>query len=242
MRICGDKAVPRKVLADGGASSGIEAALQARREMRHRVGIAVKGAVANHRTAAKVEVEHRCETEVDTVRAQLSREDLAQPLRLGGCRGDIAVPQCAQRAHRRNGGEAFAEALHASTFVVNADQQRRCAQRADRRRQRPELGAGFEIAREQDRAAGERMQQPHPVSRTERRSLQPQYHGPARERSAGHDCTGFVAWPTAAASRNSAFIWRTASRNPTNTARDTIAWPMCSSRTPASAATGCTLK
>ena len=46
----------------------------------------------------------------------------------------------------------------------------------------------------------------------------------------------------AAPSRISRFISRTASRMPTNTARDTIAWPMCSSRTPGSAATGCTLK
>ena len=36
----------------------------------------------------------------------------------------------------------------------------------------------------------------------------------------------------AAASRISAFICRTASRMPTKTARETIAWPMCSSRTP----------
>src|SRR2546423_13781034 len=40
----------------------------------------------------------------------------------------------------------------------------------------------------------------------------------------------------------SAFISRTASRMPTNTARDTMAWPICSSRTPGSRATGPTLK
>src|SRR5687767_13831860 len=40
----------------------------------------------------------------------------------------------------------------------------------------------------------------------------------------------------------SCFISRTASRMPTKTARDTMAWPICSSRTPGSAATGCTLK
>src|SRR5688572_8518314 len=38
------------------------------------------------------------------------------------------------------------------------------------------------------------------------------------------------------------FISRTASRMPTNTARLTMAWPICSSRTPGSAATGLTLK
>src|SRR3989440_11262054 len=40
----------------------------------------------------------------------------------------------------------------------------------------------------------------------------------------------------------SCFISRTASRMPTNTARLTMACPMCSSRTPVSAATGWTLK
>src|SRR6185436_20641949 len=38
------------------------------------------------------------------------------------------------------------------------------------------------------------------------------------------------------------FISRTASRMPTNTARDTMACPMCSSRTPGRRATGSTLK
>src|SRR5688500_1900342 len=40
----------------------------------------------------------------------------------------------------------------------------------------------------------------------------------------------------------SSFISRTASRMPMNSARDTMACPICSSRTPGSAATGCTLK
>src|SRR5688500_14651294 len=45
-----------------------------------------------------------------------------------------------------------------------------------------------------------------------------------------------------AASTISRFISRTASRMPANRARLTMAWPMCSSRTPGSAATGLTLK
>src|SRR5688572_27593262 len=45
-----------------------------------------------------------------------------------------------------------------------------------------------------------------------------------------------------AASVISRFISRTALRRPTNSARLTMAWPMCSSRTPGSAATGLTLK
>ena len=55
----------------------------------------------------------------------------------------------------------------------------------------------------------------------------------------GADTENHAALP--AASRISAFISRTASRRPTNTERLTMAWPMCSSRTPGSSATGCTL-
>jgi hypothetical protein len=50
------------------------------------------------------------------------------------------------------------------------------------------------------------------------------------------------AGASACASRISRFISATASRMPTKMARLTMAWPMCSSRMPGSAATGCTLK
>ncbi len=58
-----------------------------------------------------------------------------------------------------------------------------------------------------------------------------------------HDHEGRFAGGAACARRDpviSAFISRTASRMPTKTARLTMAWPMCSSRTPASAAMGST--
>ena len=70
----------------------------------------------------------------------------------------------------------------------------------------------------------------HPVTRNGRGATQP---WPAMPRP----CAA-----AAAASRIRAFMVETASRMPTNTARETMAWPMCSSRTPGSAATGCTLK
>ncbi len=68
--------------------------------MRDRVGIAVERAIADHGARAEIEIEHRREAEVDAMRAQFARQHLAQPLRLGGGRGDIAFPQFAQRAHR----------------------------------------------------------------------------------------------------------------------------------------------
>ncbi len=73
------------------------------------------------------------------------------------------------------------------------------------------LRAVLEIAREQDDAADQRMREALAIRGGERGALDPDEGGTA----------GQLDHP--AASRSSAFIWRTASLNPTNTARDTIA-------------------
>src|SRR5258705_4329178 len=68
---------------------------------------------------------------------------------------------------------------------------------------------------------------------------------PAHERlldAADLDDVGSEAEDHLAASTIKRFISRTASRIPTNSARLTMAWPMCSSRRPGRRATGCTLK
>ena len=97
-------------------------------------------AVADDAARPVVEIEHRREAEIDAMRAEFATRACA-PSRRASARGggDIAVPQLAQRAHRRNGGEAFAKALHAAAFVIHGDQQRRIAERVDRRGQRSKL-------------------------------------------------------------------------------------------------------
>jgi hypothetical protein len=71
------------------------------------------------------------------------------------------LPSCihkfAQRAHRRQVGEAVgAKALHAPAFVVDADQQVG-AQVLDLGAQGTELRAAFPVASKQDDPAGERV-------------------------------------------------------------------------------------
>ena len=208
--------------------------------MRGGVRIVVERAVADHRARAEIEVEHRREAEVHAVRAQFARDRPAQQVRFGRGKRDVGVPPLAQRAHRRNRRESVAEPLHAAALVIDADEQVRRAQRANLRRKRGELRGVGVVALEQDDATDQRMREAAAIVVRELQSLDADDDRPARQRErAGHPG---ASDPRAAASRSSDFICRTASRNPVNTARDTIAWPMCSSRTPGSAATGCTLK
>jgi hypothetical protein len=171
--------------------------------------------VADHRARAVIEIEHRREAEVDAVRAQLHADGAPVLERRGLRGGGIRIPLLAERAHRRNRAEARAKPLHAPALVVDRDQQRRIAQRVDVARERRERVRRRVVAREQDRAADERMAQSLAVRGAERRAFDPDDERPARQREG--------TTPHAAASRISDFISRTASRNPTNTARETIA-------------------
>ena len=114
-------------------------------------------AVADHLRLAVVQVQHRRETHVDAARAQFGGEHVAE--RGGGFRREqnVTVPQFAELARRGQHGEAVgAEALHASTFVIDGDQDV-IANVADRVGERDELRAVREVAREQDDAARHRM-------------------------------------------------------------------------------------
>ncbi len=235
VRIRGDVAVPGKVLADRRHPLRAKSGDEGRGEMRRGVGIAMERAIADHAACAMVEVEHRREREIDAMVGKLARDRGADPVRFPRRPGDIAIPSLAQRAHRRDRGEALAKALHAPAFMVDADQELRVAHAPDRCRQRRELRRRRVVPREQDHAAGRRMRQAGAVGRRQFEPLDAVHHGAERQRS--HGASRFPA-----ASRSSDFIWRTASRRPTKIERDTIAWPMWSSRMPGSAATGCTLK
>ena len=67
VRVGRDMAVARVVLAARGHAGGRESPAQRRREVRHRVRIAVEGAIADDGTCAVVEVQYRREREVDAV-------------------------------------------------------------------------------------------------------------------------------------------------------------------------------
>ena len=131
----------------------------------------MEGAVADHAAGAVVEVEHRREAEVDAAGAQLGGEDVAGRARgLEGAHGAGAAaagavvhPHLAEHAHRRQRGEAVAaEALDATAFVVDADEQVG-ADRLHLGDQLGQLDAVAPVAREQDDAARERMGEAAPI-------------------------------------------------------------------------------
>lgn len=127
--------------------------------------IAMEGAVANDAAAAVVEVEHRREAQVDAASAQLGAEHVTGSARClhrvhraaAAAEMTVVHPKLAERAHRRQVGEAIgAKALHPAALVVDADEQV-LADRLDFSGELGELLAVAPVAREQDDAPSERV-------------------------------------------------------------------------------------
>src|SRR3989442_81189 len=70
VRVGGDEAMSRKVLADAGHSAVAQAAHQRGRKLYRRVRIAMERASADDGAAAMIEIEHRREAEIDAVTGQ----------------------------------------------------------------------------------------------------------------------------------------------------------------------------
>ena len=88
----------------------------------------MEGPIADHRAQTVIHIEYGSEAEIDTAGTHLLADHetntLRQPRRLMG----MGVVQAAEGTHRRDRREAVAEALHASSFVVDRNQERRAAQ------------------------------------------------------------------------------------------------------------------
>ncbi len=245
MRISRDKTVAGKMLAHRRAAARFQAAQQRAGEIGYDDRVRVEGTVADDGARRVVEIEDRREAEVDVVCPQFARDgDTVLERRL--VRGSrIAVPLLAERPHRRYRREPVsAKPLHAPAFVVDGNEQRR-PQRADRSGQAAQLDRSFEVALEEDYAANPRIGKPRTIAFSQRQSFDAQHDRPA-SRSLDRSPRSSSPWLAncrahRAAWRINAFISRTASRNPTNTLRDTIACPICNSRTPVRPATGWTL-
>ena len=214
--------VTGKMLADRGGACASQAAPERACEMRHRVRIAMESAIADDRAAGIVEIEHRGEAEIDSARRQFPGDARTDSFGFGSRFFSIAIPAFAERAHRRQRGESLAKALHASALVIDTDQRRRVAQSANRRRQRHELARRGVVAREQDDSADRRVADALAVLGGEFEAFNVEHHRPTRNRSLQTPALSPFT-PSPAASRSNAFISRTASRRPTNTARLTIA-------------------
>ena len=159
MRIRHYKSMAGKMLAAGGHAGIFHAQHHGLAQLKHGVGIGMERAVADDRRGAVIEVEHRPKTEVDPVRAQLTRQYKPGFTCKLTCALRVRIPDFAKRSHRRNAGEAFAKPLHASAFVIDSDQQRRRFKCVDLGSQRGQLRRIAVIAGEQNHAAHQGMGQ-----------------------------------------------------------------------------------
>jgi len=147
------------------------------------------------------------------VRAELGGNDVAD--RRGRLPGGVAVaiPQLAERAHRRDGAEAGAEALYPSAFVVDAHRQRGLALALDVCRQGGELLGALVIAREEDRGASGGMPNAAHIVVGQRRAEHVHHDRPERQPYFAHSrMTVAKATPRSSESETCAEVTPFASR------------------------------
>lgn len=147
------------MLAHGGHPSAGEAFDELRGKGAHRVRVVMECAVPDHGAGAVVEIEHGREAEIQPVRAQFRGDHRPRRARRAPRRLPVAVPEHAQPAHGRDGGETKGEALHPAPLVVHADRQFRLAQPRDLVGERGQLLGILVVVRKEDHAAGRRMAQ-----------------------------------------------------------------------------------
>ena len=139
MRVGAHVAVPGEVLSDRAHAHSPHAAGERPGELRYRGRLGVERPVADHARRAEIDVQHRREAEVHAVRRKLRRKhdpDRARQV-LGERR--VVVVDPAERAHRRQPGEAVREPLHPAPLVIDSDEKRRRPDAVDSAGQRLQL-------------------------------------------------------------------------------------------------------
>ena len=158
--------VAGKVLAAATHARQQQPVQQRARQLGDDLRARVQGAIANHRAAAPVHIQHGREGQINAAGAQLGRQHIAasrgraqRPQRPALGR----IPQAAQAAHGRQAGKApLAQALHAPALVIDGNQRIRprrpyvCGERAH-------LRAALPVAAKQDDPRRQRMRQPAAV-------------------------------------------------------------------------------
>ena len=170
----------REVFAAGSHASQTQTLTQGACQHGDYPGITVEGSIADDAANAVIEIEHGGEAEIDSAGAQLGREHIADV----GCNPHgnqrIFHPAFTQRPHARQYGESIgAEALHATAFMIDGDQQARSAQFVNGAGQVKELSAALEIAGEQNDAADERVRQALALGFCEREPVDVDHEGAA---------------------------------------------------------------
>ena len=123
--------MPWKMLGHGSHAGAAQSTRKRSGKLADNFGTSVKGSIADDLANAPVKIDARRKTKVDAGGAQLGANQPARAaskiLGLGG----IPTVFSTDAPHRRYGREAFAKTLHASTFVVDGDDEWRTAQGSD---------------------------------------------------------------------------------------------------------------
>src|SRR6266571_6086615 len=152
-------AVTGKMLADRCRAAGRRSGDERAGERRDHRGLVRERTISDDAARAEVYVEYGRETEIDSVRPQLHRDDVTRRFREGSGLRRVGFPALPEQTHRRDAGKPFLEALHPPALMVHRDERLAPAQSANLGREREELPRGLEVAREQDHAAHRGMTQ-----------------------------------------------------------------------------------
>ncbi len=187
MRIGEDVTVPREMLADRAHARSLEAPDERARELRDRLRIRMKRAIADYPASAVLHVQDRREREVDAMSAQLGGQHEPQILGQLARARPVAIPRLSQRAHWRNRRESLAESLHPPAFVVHCYDERRMAHGVYVRGEPHKLLRRGVVAGEQDDASRQRVREALAIGIGQRGARHVQ-HRPARAGARSLSC------------------------------------------------------
>ena len=163
------------MFADGDHADVTQATAQGIGECYHDGGVGMQGAVADDFRDGGMQIQHRREAEINTELAQFISDDDAHRFRQLAGKQRTAVKTAAKRAHRGQGGEAFAETLHPPAFLINTDDGIRVL-RADGGTEALELRRAAVIAAKKDDARTKRATKLRGFLREQHRSLNADNH------------------------------------------------------------------
>ena len=143
----------------------------------HRCRVGMQRAVAYDLRQPQIQVNHRCETQIDTQRAQLRCHEPTEGTGGGQRLLRITVVQAPKRTHGRQFRKRTSEPLHSTAFVVHRHQQGRIAGRVNLGNQFAELNEIPKVPGEEDHAPDRGGLQPRPLFGVHPGSLEIDHQG-----------------------------------------------------------------
>ena len=111
-----------EVLGYGSHSGTTQASRKSRRQLADHMSFLVECAIANDLADTPVQIDTRCETQIDAGGAKFRGYEPARLTRQACCRVRIVVEFEPEVAHRRNRAETISKALHAPSLMVDGDE------------------------------------------------------------------------------------------------------------------------